>query len=247
MDLYVKLGMLLIMAIAVDATEISEYIPRISKNMKNNITDKTFVLVQPDCIFTDFTSYNVWLVIALNNCFSTIEDSDLFPPVPYSTYNNRSLAYYHTLPLSAGQYPCSASKSSFINVIQIGSESCTENLFCNGELNNNLTYKVKFILVNSTTIIDSTHWLSNISLPKATTFQESSVWPSGRSGGMIALTSILSILLAILLVFFIAALLLGSQDICWKRTMHNEKSLAKIDFLSHSSYKSKYDHMYSVS
>ncbi|XP_056416096.1 uroplakin-3b-like protein 1 [Hyla sarda] len=248
MDLYIKLGLLLVMSIAVDASDVSDYIPQIAQNITTNITDRTFVLVQPNCIFNQYTTTNVWVVIALNKSFSNLKDSDFSTPVPYSSFKNGLYDYYHTLLVSGGKYPCSTGDSASNKVILIGSETCKDNTFCNGVLSNNQTYRVKFILLNSTGIFDKTQWSSEIILQKDKSLLGLNVLPSGRSGGMIVLTSILSVLLAILLVSVIAALALGSRDICWKRSVYNEKSVSsKMDFMTHSTYRSRYDHMYLVS
>ncbi|XP_066431716.1 uroplakin-3b-like isoform X1 [Eleutherodactylus coqui] len=242
MDLYLKMGLLLVGSVAVGASDISIYIPQVTKDIIGNITHETFVLVQPNCIFNQYITTNVWLVIALNKSFSSLNDSDLGTPVPYSSYRNGHHEYYHTLLLSAGQYPCSTTNST-LNVIQIGSETCKEK-FCNGPLSNNQTYRVRFVLLNSTGIFDKTQWSNEMILQQDKPFQESIIWPSGRSGGMIVLTSILSVLLAILLVCLIAALVFGSRDICWKRTMINKQRMANWDFMSPSTYRSQRDHMY---
>lgn len=247
MDLHIKLGLLLVLSIAVNASDISVYIPKIASDLITNVTDNAFVLVQPNCIFNEYTTTNVWLVIALNKSFSTLNDSDLGTPVPYASYINGLYQYYHTLLVSAGQYPCSTSNTASKNVIQVGCESCTTNPFCNGKLSNKETYRVKFVLLNSSGIFDETQWSSEISLAQDIPFQ-GNVWPSGRSGGMIVVTSILSVLLAILLICLITALVFGSRDICFKRTILNEKSKAsKMNFMSRSTYRSRYDHIYLVS
>ncbi|XP_075190312.1 uroplakin-3b-like [Anomaloglossus baeobatrachus] len=248
MDLYVTLGLLLVVSIAVNASGVSEYIPKITQNITFNITDKTFVLDQPNCIFNTFTRTNVWVVIALNQSFSALNDSDFGTPVPYSAYKNGSSEYYHTLLVSAGKYPCSNSQPASDKLIQIGAtSSCASIQFCNGELNNNYTYRVRFVLLDNMGVYNKTQWSEEIKLQKVIPFQGSIFWSSGRSGGMIVLTSILSVLLAILLVCFIAALTIGSKNIYWKRSMILKSNTdSKMDFMTRSTYSSRYDHMHLV-
>ncbi|KAM3936100.1 uroplakin-3b-like [Leptodactylus fuscus] len=179
-----------------------------------------------------------------------LNDSNYSTPVPYSSFVNGLNNYYHTLLVSAEKYPCSNNSSDPITVIQVGSGSCQTvdiNQFCNGKLRNTETYRVRFVLLDSTGLVAKTNWSAEISLMKDINFQGINKWPSGRSGGMITLTVILSVLLAILLVFLFAALAIGSRDICWKRTMDNEKRMSQMDFMTHSTYRSHHDHMYLVS
>ncbi|XP_073521497.1 uroplakin-3b-like [Phyllobates terribilis] len=249
MDLHVTLGLLLVVSIAVNASGVSEYIPNISQNFIGNLSDTSFVLDQPNCIFNDFTNINVWVVIALNQSFSALSDSDFGTPVPYSAYKNGSYKYYHTLLVSAGKYPCSNTDPTTIKLIKIGSmSSCTDSQFCNGELSNNETYRVRFVLLDNIGVYDKTQWSGEIKLRKEKQFQGDTFWSSGRSGGMIVLTSILCVLLAILVVALIAALATGGQNIYWKRTMDTKSNIAsKMDFMSRSTYRSHYDHMHLVS
>ncbi|XP_069828608.1 uroplakin-3b-like [Dendropsophus ebraccatus] len=248
MDLCLKLGLLLVIYTAVNASDISVYIPQIAQKITTNVTDRSFVLVQPNCIFTQYPTTNVWVVVALNKSFSTISDSALSTPIPYSSYRNGLYNYYHTLLVSAGKYPCLPSDSTSNKVIQIGSETCKGNQFCNGVLSNNQTYRAKFILLNSSGIFDTTKWSNEIILQQGKSFQGNTGLPSGRSGGMIVLTSILSVLMAFLLLSVIAALIFGGRDLCWKRTMLNQKhSDRNMDFMPRSTYRSRYDNMYLVS
>ncbi|KAG8587681.1 hypothetical protein GDO81_005749 [Engystomops pustulosus] len=251
MDLYLQLGLLLLVSVNVHAqTDISKYMPVITPSISANITDKSFVLVQPQCLFNNFNTTNVWLVIALNNSYLTLNDDNLSNPVSYSSFKNGRYEYYHTLVVSAKKYPCPTNGSVSEYLIQIGSdssESCSKIQYCNGKLRNNQTYRARFVLLKSTGVFDKTMWSEEISLRQDVQFPENRVWPSGRSGGMIVLTSILSVLLAILLVSLIVALVFGSRNICWKRTMKNEKHLAAMDFMTRSTYRSQYQNMYANS
>ncbi|KAM4045436.1 uroplakin-3b-like [Anomaloglossus baeobatrachus] len=248
MDLLLRLGLLLLGATATLA-EVRYYIPQVTtKPILGRVTNNSFALDEPQCIFHMYNTTNVWLVVALNTAFSALNDSDFGTPVPYSAYKNGSSEYYHTLLVSAGKYPCSNSQPASDKLIQIGAtSSCASIQFCNGELNNNYTYRVRFVLLDNMGVYNKTQWSEEIKLQKVIPFQGSIFWSSGRSGGMIVLTSILSVLLAILLVCFIAALTIGSKNIYWKRSMILKSNTdSKMDFMTRSTYSSRYDHMHLV-
>ncbi|XP_075053837.1 uroplakin-3b-like [Mixophyes fleayi] len=134
MDLKATLGQLLALFVVVDVSDISGYIPKIA-SISTNVTDKAFVLVQPNCIFNQYPTTNVWLVVAGNTTHVNLNDLALGTPVPYSSFKNGSSNYYHTFFLPATQYPCSLNSSTSMNLLQIGCETgCTENSFCNGPL-----------------------------------------------------------------------------------------------------------------
>ncbi|XP_040277873.1 uroplakin-3b-like [Bufo bufo] len=237
---HVKLGLLLVVSMAV-TEDVENYEPKLATDMLYNVTDKTFVLEWPGCIFPENTT-NVWVVVARNKSYSGIDNSSLGISIPYSNFINGNAPYYHTLPVSAGQYTCETNNSK--HVIHIGCESCPGTEFCNGKLSNNDSYRVKFVVVKGSVVVNSTKWSGEIPLVQDDPFLKS-VW-AGRSGGMIVLTTILCILLAILLVLLIIALVVGSKDICWKRTLYNEKSVATFDFIPYPSYKlhtNDYDHI----
>ncbi|XP_044143663.1 uroplakin-3b-like [Bufo gargarizans] len=241
---HVKLGLLLVVSMAV-TQDVKNYKPKLATGMLYNATDKTFVLEWPGCIFLENTT-NVWVVVARNKSYSDIDDSSLGEPIKYLNFINNNNNYYHTLLVSAGQYTCQTNNSTK-NVIHIGCESCTETAeFCNGKLSNNDSYRVRFVVVRGSAVVHKTQWSDDIPLVQDKSVLESAVWPSGRSGGMIVLTTILCILLAILLVLLIIALVVGSKDICWKQTLYKEKSMAAFEYITHSSYKpyrNEYDHI----
>lgn len=239
MDLTIKLGLFLAMCAAVYTQDVSQYKPGFWRNATYNVTYNMFVLEQPNCVFTQYNTTNVWLVVAKNDAVSQINDTQLSIPITYTSFINNRSNYYHTLPMPAVAYPCS---NNSINVLLIGSQiNCTGEAFCNGPLKND-SYSVKFILLSSTGIVDETQWSDGIVIPKQTDFPYT-VEPDGRSGGMIVLTSILSVLLAILAIGLIAALAIGSRDICWKQTLnYNVGVYENFGNLTHGSYRTHYEH-----
>ncbi|XP_063813233.1 uroplakin-3b-like [Pseudophryne corroboree] len=240
MDLQVTLGLLLAVSAVTAAPDILNYTPEIA-NITGNVTDRAFVLVQPNCIFTPFTTDNVWLVVALNTTFLSLNDTELGTPSSYTSFMNGETSYYRTLLLATGQYPCLLNSTNSMYLLQIGSETnCTGNLFCNGPLNANHTYRTKFILLDSTGLSAETKWSTEIVL-KTATDKENIVLPFSRSGGMIVITVLLSVLLAILLICLIVALIIGSKNICWRRIMDkNDFRSDDLDYMTSGTYTSQY-------
>ncbi|XP_072254779.1 uroplakin-3b-like [Pyxicephalus adspersus] len=237
MDLYFKLGLFLALCAAASTDEVTDYIPKLtSKDVTQyNATESMFILEQPHGIFNKYPTNIVWLVVAKSKAVPTI--TDLSTPVSCNTFKANNLPYYHILPLPADQYPQS---NNTINILLVGSETnCSEKDACNCPLNNTLNYRVKFVLLSSAGLFKETQWSQEITLLTRSHFQEDPQ-PKGRSGGMIALTSILSVLLAILLISLIAALAVGSRDICWKETLiynvdarNPEENFARGTYRSH--------------
>ncbi|XP_040192811.1 uroplakin-3b-like protein 1 isoform X2 [Rana temporaria] len=182
--------------------------------------------------------------VVSTEAYSQITDTNLSTPVKYTSFINNLSNYYHTLPMPAGAYPCS---NGLINALLIGSQkNCPGDTFCNGPLKND-TYRVKFILLSSTGIFNQTQWSDTILVPKLEVFREK-VEPEGRSRGMIVLTSILSVLLAILVISLIAALAIGSRDICWKQTLNYDVGVyGNFDHLTRGTYRTHYEHFTSSS
>ncbi|XP_068121478.1 uroplakin-3b-like [Hyperolius riggenbachi] len=218
MDLHVKVGLLLVLCASVSTQDVLDYKPKLISNgtLINNIGYRTFVLEQPNCTFNQFNTTNVYLVVAQREAVNNITDSALGGLVKYDSFPTNH--YYHTLPLPAMNYPCSSGASGFINALQVGSEiNCTSDQYCNSPLNNSDIYRVKFVLLNSTGIFKCTNWSDDIVLLKPSEFLD--VSSDGRSDGRVVLTMILSVLLGILLLCTIAALAIGSRDICWKQSI----------------------------
>ncbi|KAM5181754.1 uroplakin-3b-like [Mantella aurantiaca] len=243
MHLHVKLGLLLAICSSVSTIGVPDYIPKLTSHNVNiyNVSQNMFVLEQPNCTFTPYPTTNVWLIVAKSDAVPSITDANLANPVPYTSFINNLSNYYHTLPMSASQYPCS---NSTINILLIGSEKCSGNPFCNGKLKN-VTYRVKFVLLSSTGIFQQTQWSDDIVLLTRKGIPENT-GPASRSGGMIALTSILCVLLAIMLICLLAACAIGRcQDICWQQSLNYDKdTYENFDYLTRGTYRSHYDHLY---
>ncbi|NXC38132.1 UPK3A protein, partial [Penelope pileata] len=88
---------------------------------------------------------------------------------------------------------------------------------CNPPLAPDTTYRFKYVLVDNTDGImkDQTLWSDPIKTKRAKLPMKIDTWPGGRSGGMIVITSILSVLMFLLLAGFLASVfsaVVGSED-----------------------------------
>ncbi|KAG8451734.1 hypothetical protein GDO86_003796 [Hymenochirus boettgeri] len=210
---YLKLC-LLIATTDVICSDVSTYIPKVAASIQGNVTLSTFVLEQPQCIFTDqYPTEDVWLVVALNSVEPLLTDKDLSTPVSYSSFPTNK--FYHTLNVHGFDYPCFNSSVNTLALLQVGSEVNCSNSFCNGPLTSPGPYRVRFVVLNNGVIVAKSNRSDLITLPQAKNASMIDPWPTSRSGGMIVITVILSILLAILLSCLIFALCFGSKNICW--------------------------------
>ncbi|CAH2222590.1 Hypothetical predicted protein [Pelobates cultripes] len=185
----------------------SNYIPQITlKPVLGKVTATTFVLDIPQCVFSDYAGSDIWLVIAKQDVALTLSDSALANKRTYNSFFGNG--YYHIQPYSGITYPC----SNDFNYTRVGNgDSCNEIEFCNGPLNSSLAYRVKFIRLNGTTLLNSTQWSAVISLMTARNRATIDTWPGRRSGGMIVITTILSICIAVFLAGLIATFIVGSK------------------------------------
>uniref|UniRef100_K7FJX3 Uroplakin 3B n=1 Tax=Pelodiscus sinensis TaxID=13735 RepID=K7FJX3_PELSI len=122
-----------------------------------------------------------------------------------------------TMGTSSLNYPCEKS-SGQITVLRVGNEtgcvSDTTRPDCNGPLPGLGPYRVKFLAMSPVTgPTAETRWSDPILLKAGKDPATIDTWPGKRSAGMIVITTILSILLAILLACFIAALTYRCMDI----------------------------------
>ncbi|XP_050765019.1 uroplakin-3b-like protein 1 [Gymnogyps californianus] len=181
-------------------------------------TTSTFVLEQPRCVFTEMQDNTViWLVVAVRTAVRNFNNS-VGPGTPERAFQKfpTSTPAYMTLNTTLLNYPCPKSPGEF-TVLRVGSETgCTTDETrptCNGPLPGPGPYWVKFLALKDSKPVAETAWSEPITLRTARQPSSIPMMGSGRSAGMIALTSILSILFAILLAGLVAMLVFCS-DIC---------------------------------
>ncbi|XP_051492055.1 uroplakin-3b-like protein 1 [Apus apus] len=214
------LPFLLLLATAHGLVHVS-YTPTLADSLMGRITASTFALNQPRCIFRSLendTNIIIWLVVATPEATANFSNSLQAgnPAGAYQAFPSPTTAYM-TLGTSILQYPCQNS-SGDITVLRVGSEtSCANNPgrpTCNGPLPGPGPYKVKFLAFNRSEPVAETDWSDLITLNKADPYSSTSTMEGRHSGGMIAITTILSILLAVLLAGLVAMLIFGSSDSC---------------------------------
>ncbi|XP_054856786.1 uroplakin-3a [Eublepharis macularius] len=91
---------------------------------------------------------------------------------------------------------------------------------CNPPLSEDTSYRFKFVLVDKTSgaMKDQTLWSDPIKTNKLKQSSSIDTWPGRRSGGMIVITSVLSVLMSVLVAAFLTAALLAV--LAWGRDYH---------------------------
>ncbi|XP_068066147.1 uroplakin-3b-like protein 1 [Anomalospiza imberbis] len=204
-------------------------------------TASTFVLDQPHCIFKNYTNAVIWLVVALDKDAFTFNNS-MEPGTPETAFQNfpDPVHAYMTLNATLGSYPCPKSPGN-ITVLRVGSEtSCARDEMrptCNGPLPGPGPYRVKFLALEGSVPVAQTGWSEPITLRTAKSPSSISTTGSGHSAGMIAITTILSILFAILLAGLVAMLIFCGSDSCGgSSTFSKQESVTVRRYNTHHVY-----------
>ncbi|XP_027737939.1 uroplakin-3b-like protein 2 isoform X1 [Empidonax traillii] len=212
--------LLLLLPAAHGAVEHVKYTPFLTKTpvLEGLTTGSTFVLEQPRCVFDKYSNADIWLVVALENTAATFNNS-VAPGTDESAFQNfpKRVPAYMTLNATLANYPCPKPPGD-ITVLRVGSEtSCSEDdarPTCNGPLPGPGPYLVKFLALEGSEPVAETSWSQPIMLRTAKSPNSISTTDRGHSAGMIALTTILSILFAILLAGLVAMLVFWGSDAC---------------------------------
>ncbi|NXP40298.1 UPK3L protein, partial [Leiothrix lutea] len=181
-------------------------------------TASTFVVNQPRCIFEGYDNAVIWLVVALDQAASNFNNTagPGTSETEFQGFPDRVRAYM-TLNATLGSYPCPKADGE-IAVLRVGSEtSCAQDVTrptCNGPLPVPGPYRVKFLALEGSVPVAETAWSTPITLRTAKPLSSISTAGSGHSADMIAITTILSILLAILLAGLVAMLFFWGSDSC---------------------------------
>ncbi|XP_036621712.1 uroplakin-3b [Trichosurus vulpecula] len=195
------------------------YTPQISPHaLEGKVTSSTFSLDQPRCIFTEHANSTdaIWLVVAFSNATKDFQNPKTAAEIPSYTELPTSF-YYMTLKLSIDHYPC---EKEDIAVLRVGSDtSCLRNLrqeYCNAPLPVPGPYSVKFLVMdNNSQPKAETQWSDPITLNQGKDPRSIDMWPGGRSGCMIVITSILSTLAGLLLLSFFIASTIQFSSLWW--------------------------------
>ncbi|XP_010572207.1 PREDICTED: uroplakin-3b-like protein [Haliaeetus leucocephalus] len=191
--------------------DVRPYKPKLSTASLGGLTtSSTFTLEQPRCVFNLQEDVVIWLVVAVPKAVPSFNNS-VMPGSPKTAFQKfpTSVFAYMTLNTTLLNYPCHKPPRE-ITVLRVGSEtSCAKDNTrptCNGPLPGPGPYQVKFLALNDSNPVAETAWSDPITLRTARQLSSIPTTGSGRSAGMIALTSILSILFAILLASLVAML-----------------------------------------
>ncbi|XP_069082810.1 uroplakin-3b-like [Pleurodeles waltl] len=205
-----------------------DFKPQITtKNMEGKITGTTFALGTPVCIFREpdvSPEDMVWLVVATSKGYMNFHSSAFVVKArpAYQDFPTPSY-YYLTLNVQAGRYPCDVNMD-LIKVIRVGGNtSCARDRRqpdCNGPVPPPGPYRVKFLVTNSSNDVKAeTLWSDNIRLITGKNPSAIDINPVRRSSGMIVITTILSILIAILLALTASVLMFGWKELSRRPTL----------------------------
>ncbi|XP_056425898.1 uroplakin-3a [Hyla sarda] len=171
-----------------------------------NPTQNTIILEKPFCFATQATIASVILYVAKNSAVN----NNLALTNSYSSTNGGS-----TAPYAAGTFanpncaenPTIAAVSN--NTFRVGNTlDCFNAQYCNGPLANNTAYRFLYAFYDaSNNILTSSSWSAPISTRQGKNSINIDTWPGRRSGGMIIITSILSVLMFFILAGFVAAVI----------------------------------------
>ncbi|NWI83441.1 UPK3L protein, partial [Dryoscopus gambensis] len=214
------LPLLLLLLPAAHAIVKLQYRPTLARTppLEGLITASTFVLDQPRCVFGGYDNADIWLVVALDKGGSTFNNT-AGPGTPETAFQSfpDPVSAYMTLNATLANYPC-PKPAGDITVLRVGSEtSCAQDEArptCNGPLPGPGPYRVKFLALEGSEPVAETDWSAPITLRTAKSPSSISTADSGHSAGMIAITTILSILFAILLAGLVAMLVFWGSDSC---------------------------------
>ncbi|NXR56372.1 UPK3L protein, partial [Hippolais icterina] len=234
------LPLLLLLLPAAHGIAQLKYKPALTKEppLEGVTTASTFVIDQPRCVFRGYDNAVIWLVVALdkapfNNTAAPGTSETAFQDFP------DPVRAYMTLNTTLSNYPCPKPDGD-IAVLRVGSEtSCAGDRMrptCNGPLPGPGPYRVKFLALEGSVPVAETDWSTPITLREAKPPSSISVTDSGHSAGMIAITTILSILFAILLAALVATLFWGSDSCGGSSTFSKPESVTVRRYNTHHVY-----------
>ncbi|NXB75941.1 UPK3B protein, partial [Donacobius atricapilla] len=218
------------------------YRPALTKKplLEGVTTASTFVVDQPRCVFTGYDNAVIWLVVALDKAASTFNNSARpgTDETAFQRFPNPVRAYM-TLNTTLGSYPCPKPEGD-ITVLRVGSEtSCAQDATrptCNGPLPGPGPYRVKFLALEGSVPVAETNWSVPITLRKAKPPSSISTTGSRHSADMVVITTILSILFAILLAGLVATLFWGSDSCSGSSTFSKPESVTVRRYNTHHVY-----------
>ncbi|XP_078278068.1 uroplakin-3b-like protein 1 [Rhinoraja longicauda] len=205
------------------AQQMIPYPPEIlDVNAIGKITQTTFALEQPICVFDTFATNcplcEIWLVVDNTRTSSTFDRNMANLTPSAAMYQNFSTnGFYLTLMTARNDYRCRSNMTlnGLVYIVRVGDEVPCSTSNCNAPLSTGATIRVLYVmldpLLTTNNVIAVTQWSNDIKLKDASdpnTIDTS----TRRSGGMVVITTIISILLFLLLLFFILMLVFVCCD-----------------------------------
>uniref|UniRef100_A0A8C7E371 Uncharacterized protein n=1 Tax=Naja naja TaxID=35670 RepID=A0A8C7E371_NAJNA len=159
----------------------------------------------------------IWLVVGFSEAVKSFQNDKSPKDLPYQSFATNN--FYMTLNVTESSYSCPKDIND-IAVLRVGSETkCVKDLWrpdCNGPLPGPGPYRVKFLAMNSTSVIKESKWSDPITLIQGKNPDKIVVQPRRRRIETSIIVTILSILSAILLAALIATFIYNYSNICDK-------------------------------
>ncbi|XP_030088756.2 uroplakin-3b-like protein 1 [Serinus canaria] len=237
----IMLPLLLLLLPAAHGIDQVRHKPALTQEKLEGVTTaSTFVLDQPRCVFNNYSNAVIWLVVALDKDVYAF-NSSVGPGTNETAFQRfpDPVHAYMTLNATLDSYPC-PKPAGDITVLRVGSEtSCAQDETrptCNGPLPGPGPYRVKFLALEGSVPVAETDWSAPITLRTAKSPNSNPTTSSGHSAGMIAITTILSILFAILLAGLVAMLVFWGSDSCGSSTFGKQESVSVRRYNTHHVY-----------
>lgn len=203
-DAVIRLMSLLAVCVCFVQSQTPELTPA---DLQGKVTTNSVILKQPHCYFNNTCpSCEIWLVPSLSSATSTFDadrtNSNILSLSPYPSAFNTAASknYFLTRVGPLSSFPCNASSDALYFVVGADGNCGTVN--CNGALPTGSTVGFKYLLVNGSSIINTTNWSNSITLFTPQNYQNISVAFAGRSAAMVVITAILCGVVGLLLLLF---------------------------------------------
>ncbi|XP_072256377.1 uroplakin-3a [Pyxicephalus adspersus] len=183
---------------------------------KFNPTQTTIALEKPYCFYVSPNAVTVYLYVVMNNATNltldqtnTLTSTEGGSKAPYvaAMFSNPNCM---DTPTISQIYDFSQVQTTLNKyVVRVGNdENCFNVNPCNKALKSNVAYRFIYVFYNSTpAIVFQSEWSPPIYTKQGKDSGSIDTWPGRRSGGMIVLTSILSVLTFFVLAGLVAAII----------------------------------------
>ncbi|XP_053318078.1 uroplakin-3a [Spea bombifrons] len=236
-------------------------VPSLANNnfIRINPTQTTVVLEQPYC--AQQQSERVYLyVVQTGGTNATVTIGGKILRTSYRESDGGKLSPYLAAAFpypGCANFPNFTQSSSAIlvqdildrSIVRVGADfSCLDDPnvsgTCNAPLRNSTAYRFKYVFTDLSDVFKAeTKWSPAITTNKAKDPSSIDTWPGRRSGGMIVLTSILSVLVFFILLGLVAAIasgLLGSSSSGMEATRHESRTTHKPQMKAQSAAEPTY-------